>query len=98
MEIMSKENERLVEYGLGGIVGLIGAGYLAPYLNNNIYELVGGLAVLIAPLVLIKGTEGWKGPLKLATSVAGLVFTIRGVLGFVPAVRAEVDKYTLNIL
>lgn len=98
MEFLSTENMRIAEYGLGGIVGLIAAGYLAPYLNSNIYELIGGLVILGGTFVLIKGTEGYKGPLKLALSVAGLVFVIRGLLGFVPSLATSVANYTMNIL
>jgi len=98
MEIMTTENKRIAEYALGGIVGLIGAGYLAPYLNSNIYELLGGIVVLGGTFYFVHGTEGWKGPIKLALGLVGLLFTIRGLLGFVPSVKAEVDKYTMNIL
>jgi hypothetical protein len=98
MELLSEENKRLVEYGLGGIVGLIGAGYLAPYLNSNVYELVGGLVVLGGTLYFINGTAGWKGPVKLLGSVLGLIFVVRGILGFVPSVASQVSQYTLNIL
>ena len=98
MEIMTTENKRIAEYALGGIVGLIGAGYLAPYLNSNIYELLGGIGVLGGTFYFVHGTEGWKGPIKLALGLVGLLFTIRGLLGFVPSVKAEVDKYTMNIL
>jgi len=98
MEIMTTENKRIAEYALGGIVGLIGAGYLAPYLSSNIYELIGGIVILGGTFYLVKGTEGYKGPLKLALGILGLIFTIRGALGFVPSIRAEVDKYTMSIL
>jgi hypothetical protein len=98
MEIMTTENKRIAEYALGGIVGLISAGYLAPYLSSNIYELLGGVAILFGTFYLVKGTNGYKGPLKLALGILGLIFIIRGALGFVPSVRAEVDKYTMNIL
>ena len=97
-EIMSMENKRIAEYALGGIVGFIGAAYLAPYLNSNLYELIGGLAILGGTFYLVHGTEGWKGPVKLALGVLGILFTARGLLGFVPQVRTEVDKYTMNIL
>ncbi len=98
MQIMTTENKRLIEYGVGGIVGLIAVGYIAPYLNSNIYELVGGVAILGGTLYFVKGTEGWKGPIKLLGVVAGVLFTIRGILGFVPNVRSMVDQYTMNIL
>ena len=98
MELMTMENKRIAEYGIGAIVGLIGAGYLAPYLSSNIYEFLGGLAILIGTFYFVHGTEGWKGPAKLALGLAGIIFTARGLLGFVPSVRAVVDKYTLNIL
>lgn len=98
MELMTTENRRLVEYGVGGIAGLIAVGYIAPYLNSNVYELIGGVAVLGGTLYFIRGTDGMKGPIKLLGVIVGTLFTIRGILGFVPNVRSVVDRYTMNIL
>ncbi len=98
MEIMTTENKRLMEYGMGGILGLVAVGYLAPYMSSNIYELIGGAVILGGTLYFIRGTEGWKGPIKLLGVVVGTLFAVRGLLGFIPGVKSVVDQYTLNIL
>lgn len=98
MDVFNAENMRIAQYGVGGVVGLIGASYLSTYLKNNVYELIGGAALIGGSFVLIKGTDGFKGPLKLALSVAGLIFLIRGLLGFVPEVSTVVAQYTMNVL
>ncbi len=93
-----KGSSKLVAYALGGIGGLIIAGYTSSYLNNNYYELLGGIGLLSVPIFILKGEGIEINALRLAFAVSGLVFIVRGALGFVPAIRNKVDQYTLNIL